>query len=104
MSSTYIYYADQEGRFPGTLDELVPSYIQEIPRAALNDTKWGGEGKNTWKPDPTPETGITPEDLDDSTAWMYNNQSGAIAVNNAGKDHKGVPYLQWGNANDGRAK
>jgi len=27
---------------------------------------------------------------------MYNNRSGDITVNNAGKDNKGVPYLQWG--------
>jgi len=78
------YYGDNESIFPETLDELVPRYIEKIPTVNLGDRNWAGEGKNTWKLDPTPETDITESDIDNSTTWIYNNVTGNIYLNKSG--------------------
>ena len=98
MSAANIYYGDNEGAFPETLDELVPKYIEKIPTVNLGDRNWAGEGKNTWKLDPTPETDIIESDIDNSTTWIYNNKKGLITINKTGVDSKGVPYFKLGNS------
>ncbi len=81
-----VYYGDAEGTFPKSLDLLVPEYIDEIPNVRLEDNKWDGEEKNTWKFDPTPETDILKEDIDETTTWMYNSRTGTIMVNKSEPD------------------
>ena len=98
ISAINIYYGDNEGAFPETLDELVPKYIEKIPTVNLGDRNWAGEGKNTWKLDPTPETDIIESDIDNSTTWIYNNKKGLITINKTGVDSKGVPYFKLGNS------
>jgi len=97
MSAINVYYGDNEGVFPKTLDELIPKYIKEIPKITLGDKTWAGDGKNTWKLDPTPLDHITEADIDNSTTWIYNNEKGLITINKTGLDLKGVPYSEYGN-------
>jgi len=84
-----IYYGDNSG-WPNKLDSLIPEYLDEIYEIKLSRGR-----SNTWKLDPTPDTDITAEDIDNSTAWMYNNKTGALAVNSDKPDSKGIPYYEW---------
>ena len=94
-SALVIYYGSQEGEWPTQLSGLVSDYIEKIPVARLGVT-WTGEGQSTWKLDVTPADDITQADADDSTAWMYNDQTGDVAVNNDGTDSSGtVNYVDW---------
>lgn len=70
---------------PKSLEDLIDeNYISKIPTITLNDNEWKGEGKNTYKIDPTTNTLITEDDIDETTAWIYNNVFGDIKINKKG--------------------
>ncbi|MFH1258520.1 MAG: hypothetical protein ABII74_01675 [Elusimicrobiota bacterium] len=92
-SAILLYYVKNEV-YPQNLDVLVPGIIDEIPSLKLGRS-WAGENKNTFIIDPTANTKITADDIDNSTAWIYNNKNGSIAVNNSGKDSRGISYSEW---------
>lgn len=94
-SALSIYYGTMEGAcYPETIEAMTTQFLESIPAVKLGKS-WDGENKTTWKPDPTPDTPITLEDVDNSTAWMYNNTNGYLAVNNNGTDTKGEYYFNW---------
>lgn len=89
-----IYYGDNEGEWPTKIEDLIPDYIKEIPKVKLG-LKWESEGKNTVKIDLTPENKIQPQDIDEKTAWIYNNKTGNLKLNKKGKDSNGEFYSKW---------
>ena len=94
QSGIVLYYQDNNGSFPSSLNDLVPRYLTHIPPVKLG-IKWEGENLNTWKLDPTQSTEITFQDMDDTTAWIYNNKKGNIKVNNSGVDSQGKKFYEW---------
>lgn len=87
------YALARQGFYPKKLLELVPGYLMEIPKARMGKI-WGGEDKNTVISDRTPQDGITEKDVDGTSAWVYNNQLGEIALNYRGLDFIGTPWFK----------
>lgn len=61
--------------------------MTSIPVVKFGDN-WPGKNKNTCTPDPTPESTITPDDIDNSTTYIYNNKTGEVVITNNAKDRR----------------
>jgi len=96
-SAITIYYTNYNNEWPERLDDIVPIYSNNYrtdPGEILTLHMLKGK-PDTWKLDPTPETDITAEDIDNSTAWMYNNKTGHLAVNFNQPGYWGTPCHTW---------
>lgn len=82
IKACLLSYYSKNYKYPSSLRELIDiKCIDTIPKLTLNDNKWKGKNKNTYKIDPTPNTLITEEDIDETTTWIYNNVFGDIKIN-----------------------
>ncbi|MQY53672.1 MAG: hypothetical protein GH154_04665 [Firmicutes bacterium] len=81
-SALAIHYGAEVGVWPTTLAAMTtstPIYIDVIPNARVGQT-WVPEDTNGELADPTLTTGPA-ADVNDTTAWCYNNSLGSVCVN-----------------------
>jgi len=91
-SALSIYYADNEGMWPASLDDMCDVRTDDGGSAKYMDAvplrKVGGgaaaDGTNT-------EAAA----LDDSTGWYYDAVTGSVDINCTGTDTKGQQYTSW---------
>ena len=94
-SSISDHFIATKGQYPEKLDDLVPVYLKHIPKVRLA-FQWPGENTNIWKYDPTPDTDISAGDIDNTTAYIFNNKNGVIKVNHNGVDARGYRHFyEW---------
>lgn len=92
-----IFYGDNEGRYPLTLDTrrsewpgytarpFVTDYIEVMPEAKLRRGHPGADSRAvTYGATPTTTGG-----------WLYNATTGAVMINSTGLDSKGIPYSSY---------
>jgi len=72
-----IYYGDHEGKWPSSIYDLVPDYLERIPDELIKN-------KNT-----------VVELYDGNGGWVYDKSNGIIGLNVDGKDQKGVEYRSY---------
>lgn len=77
-SAASIYYGDNHGQWPKSLEDIVPAYLNHIP------------------PEKITNCNRVVSDFDGRGGWVYNNNTGAILLNVKGKDLKGLPYEKYG--------
>lgn len=74
-SAVRIYQADHDGQRPGSLTDLVPDYLPEIPFEAITEKK--------------AETNA----FDGAGGWVY--VDGVVRVNLSGTDAEGTSYTEY---------
>ena len=92
QANILIYYNDKEGRWPKKLEDLVPDYIDNIPKERITESSavvnLKGKPKGLDKEYPDFITG--------SGGWVYFPQTGEIFLNVKGKDWMGRYFWEYG--------
>jgi len=106
-SANSIYYGDQEGFWPQTMDSAVDFryslYLDMIPEVKAtgkfdaNTTQWAADQPKTGPKGRSVsmvEVNIVP--LDQMSGWMYDSSTGNCYVNSTLQDSKKIPYSFYG--------
>ena len=73
-SAIRLYQANNDGAFPSTLTDLVPTYLKAVPEEAI-----------------TPASTVVASN-DGSGGWVYDSAMGEVAINLSGNDSDGTAY------------
>lgn len=94
VSTMALYYSDTGGKWPGKIEELVPSYMEEIPAEKITGSRAVKVARGSVEVDFNSDS--EPQFITGEGGWVYVPNLGQIFVNLKGKDSNGVPYWKYG--------
>jgi type II secretion system protein G len=79
-SAVRMFVANNNGSFPATLGDLVPTHMRAVPKESISDP---------------PTSAVVAGVPDGSGGWAYDVSDGTVLINLLGNDANGDPYGEY---------
>lgn len=97
-SAISIYYGDNMGSWPGSLDNYFNNYMDKLPPVKVTHPGTGAQlaGTNYSHTVIATAAGTAPVIATNTDGWLYNKLTGDLWVNNSQTDTRGLFYSTYG--------